>query len=302
MTKIRSSGTIQGASAVPKANSQDPNTSTSLISNPKRTTRQGSSREQLIVGFHALGIDYHQLKHRDSTVAERCEARLRHMARRAQKNLETIFQLALDYAPASSTKDNLDLDWLNIFTEHAEQISNPSMQQLWARILAAESVKPGSFTIRTLQILHRLTTRDAEVLTRAQSLTAFDAYHRSYKIMTGYYQKPNIFTWVTLEQPVQLNIARAGLSYPDLLTLSDLGILYATAIEGAEMKKGDELGLQFGSARIALRAKRKSLVTTYYKYTAQGEELLRLLPSANHEPFIQLLADYCSKDFSVKYE
>ena len=224
------------------------------------------------------------------------------MARRAQHNIETIFKIALDYAPATTTHDNLDLDWLTIFIDHAQQISNASMQQLWARILAAESSKPGSFAVRTLKILHRLTTRDADVLTRAQSLSAYDLQHNSYKIITGYYRKPTIFTWVTLDHIAPLNIARAGLSYPDLLTLSDLGVLYPTAIESAELPVGDKLAFQFGSTRLQLQPKRRSLVTTYYKYTAQGEELLRLLPSANHEPFIQLLTDYCSKDFMVKYD
>lgn len=302
MTKIHSSGAIRRVGAIAKPTSNPPRKSSQPVSKGKSPIRQGSSRDQLIQGFQSLGVDYRQLTNSDSTYTERYEKRRQHMACRAQQNLEKIFKLALDYAPASSTQDCLDLDWLHIFTEHAQQISNSAMQQLWARILAAESTKPGSFAIRTLMILHRLTTRDADVLTRAQSLTAFDLQHHTYKIITGYYRKPSIFTWVTLDKAVQLNIARAGLSYPDLLTLSDLGVLYPAAIESAEMQTGDHLVLQFGSTRLRLQSKRRALVTTYYKYTAHGEELLRLLPGTNHEPFIQLLADYCFKDFVVKYD
>ena len=302
MTKTHSSAAIQTISAVVKPNAHAPVKSAQSTSSGKGSTRRGSSRDQLIRGFHALGVDYRQVIHSDSTLAERYEERRTHMARRAQKNLETIFKIALDYAPASTTHDNLDLDWLSIFIDHAQQISNASMQQLWARILAAESNKPGSFAVRTLKILHRLTTRDADVLTRAQSLTAYDLQHSSYKIITGYYRKPTIFTWVTLDHTAPLNIARAGLSYPDLLTLSDLGVLYPTAIESAELQTDANLALQFGNTRLQLQPKRRALVTTYYKYTAQGEELLRLLPAANHEPFMQLLTDYCSKDFVVKYD
>ena len=302
MTKVNTSRVIQRVSAVTKPSADAPVRHSHAVSSVKSSARQGSSRDQLVRGFHALGVDYRQIKHNESTFAERYEKRRLHMVRRAQQNLESIFKLALDYAPAQSTHDGIDLDWLSIFTDHAQQISNPSMQQLWARILAAESSKPGSFAVRTLTILQRLTTRDADVLTRAQSLTAYDFQQSSYKIMTGYYRKPTIFTWVTLDHALPLNIARAGLSYPDLLTLSDLGVLYPTAIESAELSTSSQVGLQFGNTKIQLQPKRRSLVTTYYKYTAQGEELLRLLPSTNHEPFIQLLTDHCSKDFIVRYE
>lgn len=291
--RVNSPKAVGGSSPVRAAQKNKPAATSAA---PKR-----SSRDRLIHGFRHLGIDYRQLGMKsDSTLDDRYKKRRQQEARRAQSNLEQIFKLALDYAPASSAQESLDLDWLHIFTEHAQQISNPSMQQLWARILAAESAKPGSFAMRTLTLLRRLTTRDADVLARAQSLTAHDPQHGSYKIVTGYYRKPNIFTLVTLDKPVQLNIARAGLSYPDLLTLSELGVLYPSAIESAEMSAGASFELQYGTTRVQLQTRRRSIVMTYYKYTAQGEELLRLLPAASHEPFIQLLEDYCSKDFVFK--
>lgn len=301
MSKIHSTSSSQRIEPTTQLNRVEPiKTPPTTQSRENQQSPTRSSREQLIRGFQHLGIDYRQLSVKSaSTLDERYKKRRQQEARRAQQNLEEIFKLALDYAPASTHQDSLDFDWLHTFTEHAQQISNPAMQQLWARILATESAKPGSFAVRTLVTLRRLTTRDADSLARAQRLTAFDAQHNSYKIVTGYYRKPSIFTWVTLDSPVQLNIARAGLSYPDLLTLSELGVLYPTAIESAEIQIGDSLDLSYGTRRIRLQTKRRALVITYYKYTPQGEELLRLLPKANHDAFIQLLEDYYSKDFVV---
>lgn len=257
-----------------------------------------SSRQQLIRGFRNLGIDYRQLGIKNETTLDsRLEQRRLQELRRRQVNLEQIFKLALDFAPDRASHDPLDLDWLNTFSQHAQEISNPAMQQLWSRILASESSRPGSFSIRTLTTLRQLTSREAEVLRRAQNLTAYDTSHGSYKILTGYYKRPSLFTWVTLEKPVQLNIAKTGLSYPDLLTLSDLGVLYPSAIESSELNKGQAFEVQFGSQKVTMQTQRNAIVLTYYKYTSQGEELLRLLPGGDHKGYIELLEEHCSKDF-----
>lgn len=301
---LEKKGGAQQTSAVRKAstaNTTQKGPEASSKSSKSETRRVvGSSRDQLIRGFRSLGVDYQALGMRsDSTIDTRLSSRLKQRERRRQDNLERIFKKALDYAPDKMSADELDLDWLQSFTTQAEDISNPAMQKLWAKILATETARPGSFSLRTLATLRQLTSREADVLRRAQAITAYDPAHMSYKILTGYYRKPNLFTYLTLDKPVHLNIARAGVSYPDLLTLSHLDIMYPSAIEGGELVKNSEVGLHYGEKQLRLQAQRTALVLTYHKFTAQGEELLKLIPASPNSTYLGMLEEQFSRDFSL---
>lgn len=305
MTRINPGSGVRPSRAVRPAQSGQTKAISEVTTVNKSTAdhrgkSSASSREQLLRGFRNLGVDYRQLGIKsDSTLDSRIEKRRLQELRRQQNNLERIMKLALDYAPDRASNDDLDLDWLQNFTSHAQDISNPAMHQLWSRILATESAKPGSFSLRTLSTLRQLTSREADVLRRAHGLTGFDASNHSFKIMTGYYRRPNLFTWLTLNKPIQLNIAKVGLSYPDLLTLSDLGVLYPSAIESAEIGKNQTVELNYAGRKLRMQAQSSALVLTYYKFTAQGEELLRLLPAVSHSGYLDLVEEHCSRDFAI---
>lgn len=269
-----------------------------------RTERvHASSRDQLVRGFRSLGIDIDaQEAEKAESLGTRLKQRLQTREHRRQNNLESILNLALDYAPAKVNNDELDIDWLNSFMQQAEDISNPAMQKLWARILASESSKPGSFSLKTLKTLQQLTSREADILRRAQAISCRDSRHISNKIITGYYRKPSLLNLLTLNAPVNLNLARAGLSYPDVLTLCDLGVLYPAAIESGELELTAPLQLSLGNDALLLTPKSKGLVLTYHKYTAQGEELLRLLPTKSQQAYIEMLQEHFSRDFTLSFE
>lgn len=269
-----------------------------------RTERvHASSRDQLVRGFRSLGVDFNpRAPEQNESVGARLKQRLQTREHRRQNNLESILSLALDYAPAKVNNDELDIDWLNSFMQQAEDISSPAMQKLWARILASESAKPGSFSLKTLATLKQLTSREADILRRAQAISSRDSRHMSNKIITGYYRKPSLLTLLTLNAPVNLNLARAGLSYPDVLTLCDLGVLYPAAIESGELELTAPLQLLIGSETLVLTPKSKGLVLTYHKYTAQGEELLRLLPTKSQQAYIEMLQEHFSRDFTLVFE
>lgn len=307
MTKIQSAQTAQytpvrteSASSVRPTSSPE---SSSRVQRSERAVKPVSSRDQLVRGFRHFGIDHRQLGIKtDNPLPARVKQRIAMREQRRQNNLERILRQALDYAPDNSSHDDLDLDWLYSFLEQAQDITNGAMQKLWSKILATESARPGSFSLRTLTTLRQLTSREADTLRRAQALTCHDSRHNSYRIITGYYKKPNLFTWLTLDKPVVLNIARAGLNYPDLLTLSDLGILYPSAIESGEMVRGDALELTIANQQVTLSAKTKGLVMTYHKYTTQGEELLRLLPATEQAPYLNLVEERFSRDFTIEHQ
>lgn len=80
-----------------------------------------------------------------------------------QKNIESVTGKA--YSILESEKnvsdESVDKDWTLRFFNSVEDISNEQMQEIWARILAGEVKKPGTVSLRTLEILHNMTRQDA---------------------------------------------------------------------------------------------------------------------------------------------
>ena len=64
-----------------------------------------------------------------------------------------------------------DLDWAARFFSGVQDVSSAEMQQLWARVLADEVRRPGSTSIRTLEILRNLDRRVATVFQRLCALS-----------------------------------------------------------------------------------------------------------------------------------
>jgi|688.fasta_scaffold115293_4 hypothetical protein len=71
--------------------------------------------------------------------------------------------------PSSSQSDISD-DWLNSFREQAMLKSSEEMRILFGKILAGEIVKPGSFSIRSIQIMGQLDVKPASLFRRLCSL------------------------------------------------------------------------------------------------------------------------------------
>lgn len=62
--------------------------------------------------------------------------------------------------PEQQEEPPINPDWLNRFTNFAQDVSNEELQRVWGQILAGEIRKPGSFSISSLRVLAEL---DADV-------------------------------------------------------------------------------------------------------------------------------------------
>jgi hypothetical protein len=73
----------------------------------------------------------------------------------------------LEENPATEdAKAEIDNDWLNMFTRLAEDKSSEELQRLFGRILAGEIMRPGSFSLRTLQSVSALSKTEAEAISK----------------------------------------------------------------------------------------------------------------------------------------
>ena len=108
----------------------------------------------------------------EQSLAQRTRQRLRRWEQLRQHNLESIARETLSYLAEGGKAP--DTDWLAQFLDLAADIHTAPLRSLWARILVAESSRPGSFSLQTLRRLRQLTQRDASALRPRGPRLAFD--------------------------------------------------------------------------------------------------------------------------------
>lgn len=85
--------------------------------------------------------------------AQRQRALLRAEAEavREQQNLEQIAEKARHFLAEGSQPAEIDNDWVANALGYARNVSDEQMQELWARVLAGEANRKGSFSRQTIK-------------------------------------------------------------------------------------------------------------------------------------------------------
>ncbi|MGP4725540.1 DUF2806 domain-containing protein [Agrobacterium deltaense] len=88
---------------------------------------------------------------------------------RKMQNKVDVAKLAIQHVAAQASDSNTpappDDDWMNTFGRFAEDASSEKLQDLFARILAGEVAKPGSFARATIRVVSELDREIAEDFT-----------------------------------------------------------------------------------------------------------------------------------------
>jgi len=92
---------------------------------------------------------------------ERASERIINTEIKRQRNIDSISEKAFSELPDSVSDIPPDEDWMQEFFNLSQDVSDESLQLLWARILAGEVASPGKFSIRTMQLLKTLNSREA---------------------------------------------------------------------------------------------------------------------------------------------
>jgi hypothetical protein len=82
---------------------------------------------------------------------------------RKQNNMEAVVEKALPQLDKTADPSDVEDDWLAHFFEQSRLTSDKEMQELWARILAGEANRPGSYSKRTINLVSMLEKGDAEL-------------------------------------------------------------------------------------------------------------------------------------------
>lgn len=232
-------------------------------------------------------------------IEDRTQKRARIGALRKQQNLEAIIQKSLPYCSSTEVTDKADPDWFNTFTQLAEDISNNTMQNLWAKILAGEISQPGSFSTKTLKVFREMNITDAKLLAKACSLAVSDNSKRNIRIISGAYQMPGLLNFFSKNREQRIQLNQFSLSYADLLILADNHLVFIQETESSPMNKKEAFHFSFNGAPLTLTAKKSSCVLKFYKFTPIGSELAHLISDNGDNDYMSHLKSELSVNFLI---
>ena len=217
------------------------------------------------------------------------------------ENLQAILDIATTINVRQINEEEIDPDWFFAFVGLAENVYSAAMQELWGKILAVEVASPGSFSLPSLHIITHLTQREAGLFARAASMAMRNHDHIP-RLIVGYHQKRH---WFGLFQPAAtpaMNLAQYQLSYPDLLTLIDLKLIFASEIESSELTVNHPTNWKMGTQRLLLTARRPGLALVYYKFTYVGAELAKLISKTAAPEYLEGLTRHLAPHFELTTE
>ncbi|MDE3756778.1 DUF2806 domain-containing protein [Sinorhizobium meliloti] len=99
-------------------------------------------------------------------IRERAVKRMILEEEKNQQNIEAVTAKAIPHLSTDAKPEELDEDFVRYLFDKAKMVSNEEMQSVWAKILAEEASKAGSFSRRTMDIVSQMRKEDAELFTR----------------------------------------------------------------------------------------------------------------------------------------
>lgn len=193
--------------------------------------------------------------------------RIAYQEAKKQVNLESIIQHAAENLKNVNIvdHDSPDADWTLRFFRIAEDVSTEEMQALWGKVLAGEIIKPGAFSLRSLDALRNMTRKDAEVFVKIS--------HAAFSIGTKLVL-PHIVNFKVITKLF-------GITFEDIMHLKDIGLIFAVDISMTVGAKKENSSAKFliGKTCVYVESSAKSNVCKFgaYDFTGIGKELFRLI-------------------------
>jgi hypothetical protein len=128
--------------------------------------------------------------------------------RKKQENTLSIIKKTIPFLKETAKPQDIDNDWILNFNDKSKLISEESMQEHWARILAEEANQPQSFSKRTVNFIAELDKREAEAFTNLCAFKWELEEGKSYFLFIPFNFETNtskLFTKINYETLILLN-------------------------------------------------------------------------------------------------
>nr|WP_274620621.1 TIGR03899 family protein [Colwellia maritima] len=231
---------------------------------------------------------------------DRSNKRKRLTKLRKQENIEAIMDKTFSFFEHKDIDKRPDIDWLNRYIVLAENVSNKTMQDLWAKILAGELSRPGLYSLKALKVFRDMSITDAKLLAKACSLAVKDHSKKNIRIISGSYQQPGLFNFLNKDRQQYVNLSHFGLNYADILALADNNLIFQQESESSAMTKGETLTFYYNNVPLKLSSKNNNIALQFYKFTPIGTELANLITEKPNDEFFATLKQQLTHHFDLK--
>lgn len=99
----------------------------------------------------------------DESLFQRAEQRRAFNAIRQEKNIENVIEMTAEDIKNSTgvSDESVDSTWIYRFFDAVKDIDSEDIQRIWSKILSKEIVSPNSTSLRTLETLRNMSTKEA---------------------------------------------------------------------------------------------------------------------------------------------
>ena len=193
-------------------------------------------------------------------------------------NFLTVAQKADQYyqeQPRSDEQGTYDFDWFVRFFEAAGNVSDDTMQNLWAKILAGEIAQPSTFSLKTIDVVRNLIKKDAELF---------------IKICSHSFVSSGTNCFLPNEDEY---LETVGITYADIMKLSEIGLMFNDGLISLSMSISSEPRILVNSHSLIMvmassSGKPEEANIRQYPFTEVGNEVSTLISkSASDEDFLK---------------
>lgn len=170
---------------------------------------------------------------------------------------------------------NYDFDWYVRFYQASGNVSDETMQDLWAKLLAGEVSKPSTYSFKTIDVLRNLSKKDAELFQRVCSCSFCNA--SQIPILPRYDDY----------------LEKYNIAYSDILKLSEQGLIFNDGTIGQNVNITEESKILFWDTETVMTIKSSDGKDTKayiheYPFTQAGYEISRLVSvNVSDEKYIE---------------
>lgn len=226
-----------------------------------------------------------------STIVERAEKRKLFNEIRRQTNLENVLNGAFKYIGNDASKEPVDPDWIQALIGYAEEANSEHIQDLWSRVLAGETELPGSFSLRAMETLKKMSRKNAEVFQRACQIASRLGNNNEYEIILGINPNKKGIPSATI------TLHDIGYDIIDHFELVELGLMYKDKIY-LEISNNKKLSVAGHKITITPITEKPDLIS--YKFTRIGDELAKLINITPNKNYLDSFIKASEYAFSVK--
>lgn len=215
------------------------------------------------------------------SLEERTQLRLNYQEQKKQNNIERITSIAAQNLLQEETvpEEKPDEEVINRFFNIAQDISSEEMQALWGQILSGEIKKPGSFSLRTLEVIRNLSKDEAELIALLGKMAI----------------SINNVAFVDVRDKAWLQHER-GIPQINHFILGELGILYPMDLSISLFQERSQDQLPFVHHDHFLLIEReeikRELKLPVWKFTAIGMEILSLVQGNPDDEYLERLGQF----------